>query len=117
MEWLEKVEAQAEDNRRQMLEMNLDLLMASSIELLTFFLVLEIMVMFNQKFSTKCTRLKRRKRHHTSDPSTYISELRDKCKTLNAPTTTESNIKVHPKTDSCGYYLNIGTPSILAVTK
>lgn len=67
---------------------------------------------------------RRRKRHHTSnsDPMTYISELRDKCKTLTdttTTTTTESIIKVvdfnHRNTDSCGYYLNTGTPSILAV--
>ena len=64
--------------------------------------------------------LKRRKRHPFYDPSNYIDDLRAKCKTLEPlTTTTDSIIKVidfnHPKADSCGYYLNTGTPSILAV--
>jgi hypothetical protein len=69
------------------------------------------------------TRRRKRQPISNSDPITYISELRDKCETLTdttTTTTTESVIKVvdfnHRNTDSCGYYLNTGTPSILACT-
>ena len=120
VEWREKQLAQEEYNRREMfreLPMDLNLLPTPNFDLL-----LNPTIRFigaegsrGPVFKHWSDELKRRKRHHTADPSTYISEMRDKCETLNTPTTTESVIKVHPKTDSCGYYLNTGTPSILAV--
>ena len=133
MEWLEKAEAQAEDNRQQMLQMNLELPMPNFDVLINpalgFFNINGAQEALNeasasvynvqQEFKRFHDETKRRKRHHIPDSTTYISDLRDKCKTLDPTTTTKSVIKVvdfnHPKTDSCGYYLNTGTPSILAV--
>jgi hypothetical protein len=121
MEWPEKAMAQEDDTRIQMFEMNLDFLtpnlMVPDLRILSFFGSgpQGQVVDDTYKYVHDGGEL-RRKRHHIPDQTTYISDLRDQC-TL--ATTTESVIKVvdfnHPKTDSCGYYLNTGTPSILAV--
>jgi hypothetical protein len=123
MEWREKAIAQAEDNRQQMLQMNLDL-PTPNFDLFpnpAFGIVGLGTINGAQEVLNEASvhnELKRRKRNHISD-TTYISKLRDKCKSFNTITTIEPVIKVidfnHPKTDSCGYYLNTGTPSILAV--
>lgn len=120
MEWREKAIAQAEDNRQQMLQMNLDL-PTPNFDLFPnpAFGIVSLGTIGAQEVLNEASihdELKRKKRHHTSDPTTYISKLRDKCK---SHTTTGPVVKVidfnNPKTDSCGYYLNTGTPSILAV--
>lgn len=137
MEWLEKAQAQAEDNNlQQMLQMNLDLPTPNFNVLINptlgFFNINGAQEALNEasasvykvqdEFKRFHDETKRRKRHRIPDSTTYISELRDKCETLTdttTTTTTESVIKVvdfnHRNTDSCGYYLNTGTPSILAV--
>lgn len=127
MEWREKALAQEEYTRRQLFEQlplelpvpNFDIPVHAG---LGFVDIIGAEGSRGPVFTHFKDETRRRKRQHTSnsDPMTYISELRDKCKTLDTTTTTtESVIKVidfnQPRTDSCGYYLYTGTPSILAV--
>lgn len=119
-EWREKALAQIEDNRQQMLHLNLDLPLPnfnvpapSGIGFVNFNGVPD-----NPGPSYTRDELKRRKRYHIPDLSTYISDIGNKCKTLDTTTTKPVNIVVDSNLrdiKSCSYYLNTGTPSILAV--
>ncbi len=105
-DWAVKALAQQQELRQQEYQLGQFISGLERIQLLDPVLLSSFYIYRTGAGSHRHDETKRRKRHHLYDHLFYVQQLETKCL---APVT------ISQKKDDCDYYLNNGSPSILAV--